>query len=213
MITGWMALFRRGLAFVRRRGRPQTPQLTSLENPEKYLPRNPSKRRQFFSVFIPETQKTPLKISYPLNIAADSTELGNLERRPTYERMTSDAALLEPERQKYQSFFETSSSAGSRPITPLQTVDKLQSSSTLNQFSTRPLSQIQPGFSTDRVPRSYTPMREAPLPPSRTSTVTSASINIKYSPSVAKPRTPGGSNVSDAPPKQHTMYKKLIRSR
>ncbi|CAI6340341.1 unnamed protein product [Periconia digitata] len=196
MITGWIAIFRGGVNYARRRGRPATPPLTSLENPEKYLPASPSRRRQFFSVFSPDTQKNAVSSSHTRDPTSGTTEFGMLETRPPFERLTSDAVLLEQPEQRYQSFWDTTSSTGnSRAATPLQTVDEQPNSRPSNHLSNRSLSQIQPGLSADHIPRSYTPMRQAPAPPSRASSVTSASINIKYSPSLIKPRTSGTPTV------------------
>lgn len=195
MITGWVSLFRRGLHYVRHRGRSPTPQLTSLENPEKYLHSSPSKRRQFFSVFA-DTPKTGASSSHPQDAERANTEFSTPERRPAFDRMTSDAELLGPREQRYQSFLDTSSSnSNSRSITPMQ--DNPNNFGSFHQpLPPRRLSQIQPGVSPNRVPRAYTPMREAPAPPSRISTVTSASINIRYTPSVIKPRASRAPSVS-----------------
>ena len=188
MFTAWLALFRRTFALFHRKARPSTPQLTSLEDPDKYLPPSPNKGRHFLSVISPTTFNTTGTSTSIKSPTTDSTttEMKTLDHRPTYERMTSDTGLLSPEASNVWSTYSDqengsdNDSLTSRTPTPI-----MKTAATRPIPAFRRLSQIQPTpYPFTSIPRSYTPMRDAPTPIERSSSVTSASIDIKYVPSL-----------------------------
>ena len=154
MLQAWHTLFQ-SMFHRARTGRPPTPQLTSLENPEKYLPPSPRKRTPFVSAF---STDTPSEVSWTNGRHEDVVDMddlavervavgargegegsgsGGVSGRPDFERLTSETGLLQHPT-PFQSLFDPSSSAeASRPATPVQ---------------------AQPR---------YTPQREAPTPPPR----------------------------------------------
>ncbi|KAJ4305138.1 hypothetical protein N0V90_000669 [Kalmusia sp. IMI 367209] len=103
-IHAWIALLRRLYHHGLHSGRPPTPQLTSLENPDEYqnahLKRSPT--RKIFSIFS-TTNASPgpsFEQSIGTAISADTadygTELKRIENRPTFERVTSETGLITP---------------------------------------------------------------------------------------------------------------------
>ncbi|KAF2241636.1 hypothetical protein BU26DRAFT_525138 [Trematosphaeria pertusa] len=167
MVSAWTALFRRAFNFLRTKGRPSSPELTSLEHPERYLPPSPSKRLPF-SAFSADTPNTEAS-SISMQTTGPITEMQTLSQRPGFERVKSEIGLLQaPGPQRVQSFFENNSSASSSrvemptiPIHPPSTPESLANDlSPPRRYSE---SQIQP----PDMSRSYTPMRDAPTPPPR----------------------------------------------
>lgn len=165
MLHAWIALFQRLTHRVLHRGRPPTPELTSLEGADKYQHNTPHKLASFFSSKpIPEPSSA---IDRSIDI-----ELNTLGKRPTFERVTSETGLLTPPgtTRFNNGIWETGSSQGaSRAETPTiqeEALGPLPRSPThpTIQPSTRRLSQIQPISSSGG---SYTPTREAPSPPLR----------------------------------------------
>lgn len=208
MISAWKSLFYRGTHFLRK-SRPPTPQLTSLDEPEKYMP--PARRKHVpllsshFSAGIPTTIMTSADVrrhsgTESTTRAANATELGILSQRPTYERVTSETGLLtSPGAQNFISFLANDSSAAtSRLATPLPEQEPemyarhypLAASlprSTSPQPSSRRLSQIQPEGILDGEPsRSFAPTRDAPSPPSPLSR---SPFSPKYNSSSTSPTT------------------------
>ncbi|KAF1959644.1 hypothetical protein CC80DRAFT_514137 [Byssothecium circinans] len=181
MLTAWLALFRRTIAFFHHQARPSTPQLTSLDNAEQYLPFSPTNGHRFFSALAPTTANTNGAI----------TEMGALGRHSTDDRTMSHTELLSPEAPQGWNSLDQESGTGSessksRALMPTPITKSNLPTTTITQPTptVRRLSQVQPAHSPfTSIPRSYIPMREAPAPPNRPSSVSSGSINIKYEPS------------------------------
>lgn len=196
MITAWAAFFRRTFNRISL-GRPPTPQLTSLENPEKYLSSSsPAKQAPYLSAFSADTSTTGASATVrdihdpsPVN----DTEMGTLEKQPTYERVTSETGLVSPPAvQRFQSFFDHTSfksESNSGAVTPVVPVNSTQPAS-------RRLSQIQP-FSEGEISRSYTPSRIAPSPPAgrRSGSARNPPLRVSMAPTEKSMVSTGGLSI------------------
>jgi len=189
MLHSWLALFRRLFYRALHKGRPPTPQLTSLENPEKYQSRSPRKMLQALGGDS-STLESSSSDAYTSDAGGvDGMELEQIEKQPPFERVTSVTRLpTSPGPQGANSFrHETTSrldsmSSSCTETTMIPEEDK--------QPPPRPavfgLSQVQPEASSRR-PDAYIPSREAPSPPSRPS---SALIALAKSPPAARLSAP-----------------------
>jgi hypothetical protein len=129
MIHAWRDLF--GNLFHRTRlGRPSSPQLTSLDDADKYQAPSPPPKTPYSSKFSANT--TPSTVSDPnersSTLTSDNIKIG-MVLRPQYQRMTSQHGLLTPEENPtsnfeqphlVQSFFDAPSAEGSRTAIPVQ---------------------------------------------------------------------------------------------
>jgi hypothetical protein len=149
MLSAWVSLFQRGIQCFRK-GRPASPQLTSLENPENYQSLIPTKQ-----VLL-------------LSSAFDAKKSGNIDSSSSATPSTSNSRADTP-------ILPTFSDAQPLHQTPLHSPRGMSP-----QPSSRRLSQVQPEISTDVIPHSYTPMRDAPSPPFSPSRST---VLAKYTPS------------------------------
>lgn len=190
MLHAWVSLIQRFYRATRHRlahrGRPPTPQLTNLENADKYMPsESPSKIISIFSNEAGSGSHLSKERSAgtAVETRAVGTELNNVSRedkRPTFERITSETGLLTPpDINRFNSkLCESEISQGtSRAETP-ETDDIAPEAPSMQSHvrpSTRRLSQIQPDFSSG-ASRSYIPSREAPSPPPRQASVKVQSI-------------------------------------
>jgi hypothetical protein len=162
MLAAWVSFYRRGIQFIRK-GRPVTPPLTSLENPEKYQSASPKKPAPLFAS--PFGTETPSTVGGSISGVYRSSNFFHNRSSTTPSVSDSCAETL---------ILPISSDAQPQRQPPFSISPGISP-----QPSSRRLSQIQPETSTDARPRSYTPMRDAPSPPfspSRTA------ILAKYSP-------------------------------
>lgn len=119
MLLAWRD-FIKSLVHHARTGRPPTPQLTSLENPDRYIPPSPCKRPPFVSAF---SADTPSSVSSQEQ-RDQTAELDNIapvgvHHRASYERITSETRFLAgPPKDQIISIFEASSEEPSRNSTP-----------------------------------------------------------------------------------------------
>lgn len=173
MITAWTALFRRSLHLASK-GRAPTPQLTSLENPEKYLRSSPHKRFAPVSAFSVNTSTAASSANVDSSRSShDGADAGAkmdvLDKRPMQRRGMVESGLKAQsgERMFHDVLDGTNSrvvsgwSLGSQSI-PIGLVFEPE---VTPQPSTRRLSQIRPDPSHKLISGRYTPMRDAPTPP------------------------------------------------
>ncbi|KAL5379641.1 hypothetical protein DPSP01_008339 [Paraphaeosphaeria sporulosa] len=160
MLQAWLALFRRLYHRAVHHGRPPTPQLTSLEDADKYQPR-PSPKFPF--IFRTNTiARSPSSQHRSIGRNPDGpsagTELNTLGKRLISQRRTSETVLLSPpaparlDTSSWRSMSSKNSSRAGTPVTHAQTF----------QPTNVRLSQTQP---TSPLTDSYMPSRLAPLPP------------------------------------------------
>ena len=198
MLQAWISLLRRFYNHVRHRmlhrGRPPTPQLTSLGDADRYQSsRAPQKLASFFSneITSPSNSSKERSIGTGTDGAPTGTELQNiskLEKRPTFERVTSDTGLLSPlgtASLNHPTWRSGTPQSISRTGTP--TIEEegsaLSPSPSPSPQAQHRLSQIQPDTSSDPS-HSYVPSREAPSPPPRHSVKMRPSERFSNAPTV-----------------------------
>lgn len=180
MLQAWIALLRRLYNHARHRflhrGRPPTPQLTSLGDADRY--QRPHSPQKLVSISSNEmTSPSNASRERSIGTGTDSTNIGTelynvstLEKRPTFERVTTETGLL-------SSFDTTSLSHPSQRGETSQDTSRTgtprieEEDESVPHLSTPPssqaqrrLSQIQPD-TLSHPSHSYVPSREAPSPP------------------------------------------------
>ncbi|KAF2281495.1 uncharacterized protein EI97DRAFT_31144 [Westerdykella ornata] len=118
MLLGWRNLLAH-LFHLARTGRPPTPALTSLENPDQYIPTlKPVLTTSAASADTPSSTSYRNDTTELDNISETLGTAGTYHHRPGHERTTSDTGLLAPQTQQFRSVWENSSAETSRANTP-----------------------------------------------------------------------------------------------